>query len=199
MSLTKEVTGHAAILFDAFGINKLPDGNVILIAGLESTTGRNLDEFERIDGQFEMYGYKKHFVPKLKSMINFIKAKGFSAALIGRYGYPLKGEVDLKELAIKSGIGIRGKSTIVLHPEYGTRLRFAAISSDIPVECNESIGITDYDPCRDCSVCIDVCPIHILEPNKLNDIPACLSNAAKMEPIEQRLIPCDICLQQCPA
>lgn len=199
MSLTKEVTGYAATLFDAFGINKLPDGNVILIAGLESISGRNLDEFGRIDDQFEMYGYKKHFVPKLKSMINYVKAKGFSAALIGRYGYPLKGEVDLKELAIKSGIGSRGKSTIVLHPEYGTRLRFAAISSDIPLGCNEDIIVKDNVPCRDCTICIDVCPIHILEPYKLNDIPACFSNAAKMEHIGQRLFPCDICLQQCPA
>jgi epoxyqueuosine reductase QueG len=132
-------------------------------------------------------------------MIGFIKTKGFSAALIGRYGYPLKGEADLKELALKSGIGSRGKSTIVLHPEYGTRLRFAAISSDIPVDCNEAVSITDYDPCRDCSVCIDVCPIHILEPHKLNDIPACLSNAVNMKHSEQRRIPCDICLQQCPA
>lgn len=199
MSLTKEVMGYATTLFDAFGINKLPYGKVILIAGLESTTVRNLDEFGRIDGQFEMYGYRKYFVPNLESMINFVKAKGFNASLIGRYGYPLKGEVDLKELAIKSGIGIRGKSTIVLHPEYGTRLRFAAISSNIPVDCNSAISITGYDPCRDCSICIDVCPIHILEPNKLNDIAACLSNAAKMKHSEQRLVPCDICLQQCPA
>ncbi len=199
MSLTKEVTGYAATLFDAFGINKLPDGKVILIAGLESTAERNLDEFGRIDGQFEMYGFKKHFLPKLGSMINFVKAKGFSAALIGRYGYPRNGEVDLKELAIKSGIGSRGKSTIVLHPEYGTRLRFAAISSDIPLEYNEDIMANDYDPCRDCSICIDVCPIHILEPYKLNDITACLSNSRNMEYKKQRHIPCDICLQQCPA
>jgi epoxyqueuosine reductase QueG len=199
MSLTSEIIGYAATLFDVFGINKLPDGNTMFIAGLESTAERDLDEFGQVDGLFEMHGYRKHFVPKLESMIDLVEAKGFSAALIGRYGYPLKGEADLKEMVLTSGIGRRGKSTIVLHPEYGTRLRFAAISSDIPVECNEVISITDYDPCRDCTVCIDICPLHILEPNKLNDIPACLSNAAKMEHIEQHLVPCDICLQQCPA
>jgi hypothetical protein len=92
MSLTEEIKGYAASLFDAFGINKLPDGSTIFIAGLESTAARDLDEFGRVDSLFEMHGYRKYFVPKLESMIGFIKTKGFSAALIGRYGYPLKGE-----------------------------------------------------------------------------------------------------------
>ena len=86
----------------------------------------------------------------------------------------------------------------MLHPEHGTKLRFAAISSSIPIECNENTIVIDYTPCWDCSICIDVCPINILEPYKLKDISACLSNSHNMAEKDGQLVPCDICLKDCP-
>jgi epoxyqueuosine reductase QueG len=199
MSVIGRVQDFGLSLFDEFTVSSLAKGQTLFIGGLATSSERDLDEFGRVDGRFEMYGYRKHFVPKLQTFCTFLTKHGFDASLGGRYGYPLEGELDLKTLALNSGIGIRGKSTVVLHPKYGTRLRFAAVVSNIPFEDVEKIENKDYNPCQNCTICIDICPVSILKPYELIDIDTCLSNSRQMEYKDDRLIPCDLCLVRCPA
>lgn len=200
MALTGlEIAEYTETLFDVSGISPLPEGGSVILCGLESTPDRDLDEFSRVDGRFELIGFQRHFVPGLEKMLQFLRERGCRAELAGRYGYPLHGRLNLKELAISLGLGVRGKSTVVLHPEYGARLRFAAIFVDGQFDEAKPEAIPDYQPCRNCRVCIDECPVQILEPYKLNDIEKCLSNTKVMKLRNGRLVPCDICLKKCPA
>ncbi|MFC1930238.1 4Fe-4S double cluster binding domain-containing protein, partial [Chloroflexota bacterium] len=115
------------------------------------------------------------------------------------YGYPRKGEFNLKEAAIKAGLGKRGKSTVVLHPKYGPR--FMAIKTDSPPD--SLVGVVQPEEespvCHGCSICIDACPVNALEPYRMPDTSICLSNSSVMTEEQERLIPCDICLHLCPA
>ena len=201
MTVTQQIAEHAGSLFDVVGVSRLSRGVNLLIMGLESIAERNLDEFGRLDGAFQMYGFKKHVGPRLESMLNFIRSKGFSAEPVGRYGYPLKGEVNLKQEAIRAGLGKRGKSTVVLHPQYGPRLRFMAIGTDAPLEPLMGSALTDEENpvCNGCSICIDACPVNALEPYRMPDTSLCLSNSAIMTEEQGKLVPCDICLHLCPA
>ena len=200
MTIDKQIAEHAGSLFDVVGVSRLSSGDSLLILGLESTPQRNLDEFGRLGGDFQMYGFEKHVRPRLESLLNFIRGKGFSAEPVGRYGYPLKGEVNLKEEAVRAGLGRRGKSTIVLHPRYGPRLRFIAIRTDALLE--PLVGSTPTEEenpiCDGCSICIDACPVKALEPYRMPDTSLCLSNSAYMPEEQGRLVPCDICLRLCP-
>ncbi len=199
MNVTQQITEHAGSLFDVVGISQQPSGDSLLILGLESTPQRNLDEFGHVDGKFQMYGFKKHVGPRLESLLDFIRGKGFSAEPVGRYGYPLRGEVNLKVEAIRAGLGKRGKSTVVLHPKYGPRLRFMAIRTDAPLEPPmDSAQAEEENPvCDGCSICIDICPVKVLEPYRMTDTSICLSNITpKTE--EGRSILCDLCLLECP-
>lgn len=200
MTVTKQITKHADSLFDVAGVNQLSSGDSLLILGLESTPERNLDEFGHLDGKFQMYGFEKHAGPKLESLLDFIRSKGFAAELVGRYGYPLEGEVNLKEAAIGAGLGKRGKSTVVLHPKYGSRLRFMAIKTDAPLEPLTDSTFTDEDNpvCNECSICIDVCPTNALKPYRMPDATLCLSNITPTTE-DGRSVLCDICLHLCPA
>ena len=134
MSVAQQIADHAHSLFDAVGISRMPSGDNVLILRLESTVERNLDEFGGAYGVFQLYGFEKHAGPKLESVINFIRGKGFFAELVGQYGYPRKGELNLKEEAIRTGLGKRGKSSVVLHHQYGPRLRFMALKTNAPLE-----------------------------------------------------------------
>jgi len=199
MANTEQIVEYAGSLFDVAGVFKSADSESILILGLESTPERNLDEFGHIEGRFQMYGFEKHAGPLLESLLGFIQSKGHSAELVGRYGYPLFGEMNLKELAIKLGLGKRGKSTVVLHPKYGPRLRFMAVRTNAPIEPTAvSIPIDEENPaCRQCSICIDICPVNVLIPYSMPDTSICLSNVTLIDK-EGRSVLCDLCLLQCP-
>ena len=200
MNVAQQITEHAGSLFDVVGISRLPSGDSLLILGLESTPERDLDEFGRVDGKFQLYGFEKHVGPRLESLLSFIRSQGFSAEPIGRYGYPLRGEVNLKVEAIRAGLGKRGKSTVVLHPKYGSRLRFMAVKTDAPLEPTGDLTLAEEENplCSGCSICIDACPTKVLEPYRMTDVSCCLSNITpKTE--EGRSILCDICLHLCPA
>jgi len=200
VTVTQQITEHADSLFEVVGVSQLSSGDSLLILGLESTPERNLDEFGHRDGKFQMYGFEKHAGLKLESLLNFIRSKGFAAELVGRYGYPLEGEVNLKEAAIGAGLGKRGKSTVVLHPKYGPRLRFMAIKTDAPLEPLTDSTFTDEENpvCNGCSICIDVCPTNALKPYRMPDATLCLSNITPTTE-DGRSVLCDICLHLCPA
>ena len=200
MTINQQILDHINNLFDIVGVSRLSDTENLLILGLESTAERNLDDFGHQDGSFHLYGFEKHIAPRLDSLVDFIHSKGFSAEPLSRLGYPLQGEVNLKEHAIRTGLGKRGKNTIVLHPEYGTRLRFAGVRTDAPLDSTADRDLTEGDNpvCQDCTICIDVCPTDVLEPYHLFDIPHCLSNISPRT-AEGRSILCDECIKQCPA
>ncbi len=200
MSAAQQITDYASSLFDVAGFSQLSNGDSLLILGMESTPQRNLDEFGRVDGKFHLYGFEKHIGPRLESILNFIRGMGFSAEPVGRYGYPLKGESNLKQEAIRAGLGRRGKNTIVLNPTHGSRLRFATIRTKVPLEPTMCSSMTEAENpvCSGCSICIDACPVNALEPYRMPDPSLCLSSSALMPEEEGRLIPCDLCLSLCP-
>ena len=200
MSVAQKIAAKANSLFDVFGVSRLSSGDELLILGLESTPQRNLDEFGRLDGHFQMYGFEKHVRPRLESLLDIIRDSGFSAEPVGKYGYPLKGELNLKEEAVRSGLGKWGKSTLVLNPRYGPRLRFIAIRTDARMEpLAVSAPTKEENPdCSGCSICIDACPVKVLEPYRMPGASLCLSSSAIMTEEQGRLVPCDICLQSCP-
>ena len=200
MDTAEQIAERAGDLFDVFGVSRQADGSYILVLGLESTPERDLDDFGHSEGGFRMYGFEKYIAPKLEMLLYFIRSKGFSAEPVGRLGYPLRGEINLKELAIRTGIGRRGKNTVVLHPEYGPRLRFIGVLTNAPLRVlmGEELEDEGAPVCNQCSICVDECPVKVLEPYRMVDPAACLSNITPKTD-EGRSILCDICLKRCPA
>ena len=201
MNTAQQILDQAKSLFDVAGASRMPGGNALLILGLESSTERDLDEFGRKDGVFQLRGFARHIAPRLEALVNFIQGKGYLAEPIGQYGYPLKGELNLKEAAIRAGLGQRGKSTVVLSPKYGPRLRFMAVKTTAPLESLIGPAQPDVENpvCHGCSVSLDVCPVDALEPCRMPDTSICLSNSSIITEEKGRLTPCDICLHLCPA
>jgi len=200
MELSEQIAQYARRLFDVIAFEPIASGKSLLVLGMESTPERNLDEFGRLDGDFQMYGFEKYVNPRLELLLSFIRGKGFFAEPVGRYGYPLQGEISLKVEAIRMGLGKRGKNTVVLHPEYGPRLRFMAIVTDAPLEPKVDPILTEEENpvCNGCSICFDACPVGVLEAYRMIDPSRCLSDSDRMPEENGRLVPCDKCLQLCP-
>ena len=108
------------------------------------------------------------------------------------------------ELAHKAGIGWRGKHTLLLSREYGSRFFLGEIYVNLPLPVDEM----QQDHCGTCVRCIDVCPTQaIIAPYRV-DARRCISYLtielkgsipAELRPlIGNRIYGCDDCQLVCP-
>ncbi len=88
------------------------------------------------------------------------------AAYIRNLGYKAVASMNDTALvipyAIKAGLGEYGRNQMVLTPEFGPRLRFSKIFTDLPlaVDGPRDLGIKAY--CDGCDVCARACPVKAL-------------------------------------
>jgi len=108
------------------------------------------------------------------------------------------------EIATRSGLGWRGKHTLVLNRDAGSMFFLGEIYVDIPLPVTEAISAH----CGACSACVDICPTQaIVAPYRL-DARRCISYltiehegaipVAFRRAIGNRIYGCDDCQLVCP-
>jgi epoxyqueuosine reductase len=129
------------------------------------------------------------------------------AAEAGPFGYRVftdSAPVMEVALAQKSGLGWRGKHTLLLNREAGSMFFLGEIYTDLPLPVDAPIA----EHCGQCSACIDVCPTQaITGPYKL-DARRCISYLTielkgsiplELRPlVGNRVLGCDDCQLVCP-
>jgi epoxyqueuosine reductase len=109
------------------------------------------------------------------------------------------------ELAVQTGLGWRGKNTLVLHQKAGSAFHLGGLLLSLE-------GIEPSDPvanfCGKCTACLDACPTGALLDNGLLDAGKCLSHwnledrsvteGVAAEAARSEILGCDICQQVCP-
>ncbi|MFX1532452.1 MAG: hypothetical protein ACFFBC_15150 [Promethearchaeota archaeon] len=92
-----------------------------------------------------------------------LEKKGYRGVIIPAYlpvemsyeTFGLKGDLNLKNAAMEAGLGSRGKSDLLITPNYGPRVRLFGVITDADLEP------TPKDPknyCTECNICIKSCP-----------------------------------------
>ncbi len=106
-----------------------------------------------------------------------------------------RGLVSHRLLGYVAGIGWIGRPTLLIHPEYGARMRYATVLTDAPYHP----GIPMENRCGECRECIEVCPVTaIKESSREFDLDACydkLNEFRKLPFIGQHV--CGICVRAC--
>ncbi len=88
------------------------------------------------------------------------------AAYIRNLGYQAVASMNDTALvipyAVKAGLGEYGRNQMVLTPEFGPRVRFSKIFTDLPlaVDAPVDLGLKAY--CESCDVCARACPVKAL-------------------------------------
>ena len=145
--------------------------------------------------------YHKVLRARLQQLADRIKAA------IGEFGYRVftdSAPVMELPLAEKSGLGWRGKHTLLINRSAGSMFFMGEILVDLPLPVDEPTGAH----CGQCSACITVCPTQaILGPGRL-DARRCISyltielkSAIPLEMralIGNRVYGCDDCQTACP-
>jgi len=81
------------------------------------------------------------------------------------------GDVSLRHAAVAAGLSAFGRHNLVIHPELGTGVFYAAVLSELPFESDPKI---EEELCDDCRLCVEVCPAKALEEEGKTDTLKCL-------------------------
>jgi len=200
MKIEDEIIAEAKRLFDAVGVTSCGRDNVIIL-GMATSPERDLDDFLRNgNGFFRIHGFEEHVQPRLKPLVSFIREKGLSAEISGWCGYPTGEELNLKQQAVAAGLGSWGKNAMLLHPQFGPWLRLMSVKvsgSNLSTTGPGRDNHSENPLCKDCTACIDACPLGILEPYYLRDSHSCLAHTDR-SPQPGKIVCCDRCWTVCP-
>ncbi len=71
----------------------------------------------------------------------------------------LQAIISHKLVAHLAGLGLIGKNSLLITKKHGPRVRWVTVLTDAPLPATG--GATDEkDPCKNCSLCVDLCPVH---------------------------------------
>jgi epoxyqueuosine reductase QueG len=106
---------------------------------------------------------------------------------------------QLKLAAYEAGIGVYGRSGLIIHPVIGNRIRLGAILTEAVLEPDKRLD--GFDPCRDCDdLCIRMCPAKAHDRAKTYPLSFTQQVCeAKRAEIADKKLYCHNCFVVCPA
>jgi epoxyqueuosine reductase len=95
-------------------------------------------------------------------LADFLKTKGFNTLVpSGHLDRDRKiACFSFKMAAHEAGVGVFGKSGVVITPEYGPRVNIGVVVTDAILEPDEKLN---FNPCQTCNVCVQVCPAKAIQ------------------------------------
>ena len=106
------------------------------------------------------------------------------------------GLISLKYAAYNAGLGVIGKNTLLITPQFGNMVWLGAVLTDAKIEPDH---ILTNNPCKDnCRRCLDNCPIHALDGSEFMNQKACWDFAFGAENGGEWRIKCFTCRSICP-
>ncbi len=113
-------------------------------------------------------------------------------------------ELPQKTLATFSGLGWIGRSTLLVSPRFGPRIRLGMRLTNMPLDTDTPIV---QNQCGDCRLCVDACPVKAIRGNswsqeiprsELLDLSLCYNYLWKDRATLGRRQTCGVCLKVCP-
>ncbi len=108
----------------------------------------------------------------------------------------IRGSISHKLIAAKAGVAWIGRSSLAVTPDYGAKVRYVSILTDLPLLTTQPM---DFG-CGDCKRCLEICPCGaIKETWDKFDKKACLEQLkifAKSENLGTHYI-CGLCVKVC--
>jgi ferredoxin len=134
----------------------------------------------------------------VNKVADFLRERGFNA----HAGPAVGGDVNYIPIAIDAGLGISGKSGMLITRHSGPRVRLAAVYTDIenlPLsQENQHHWVRDY--CDTCNICIQQCPANAIYPvtkTLADGGPAFIDHTKCAMPFSNDN-GCTLCIKYCP-
>jgi epoxyqueuosine reductase len=134
----------------------------------------------------------------VNKIAEFLRDHGYAA----QADHPLGGLVLFPPLAQKAGIGWVGKHGLLITPEFGTRVRLAAVYTNIEnlpfAESNNHGWIEDY--CEICDICVQQCPPKAILDESVTHETGRTTHISQQDCFEYfaQNYGCSVCVKVCP-
>jgi len=120
------------------------------------------------DGKWRPF-WRDRFLPEIREVMriyarsqeaswaltDWIRGQGYDAE---GHGGPRGGPVNTLVAAHAAGLGELGKHGSLLHDELGSCMRFAYVTTDLPLVADQPVDIGVGDYCAKCQACYNICP-----------------------------------------
>ncbi len=106
------------------------------------------------------------------------------------------GLVSLKNAAHLAGLGVIGKNTLLITPQYGNMVWLGAVITSLELKPDP---VLENSPCNEnCKICISNCPIKAIDGGKFMDQEKCWNYAFGESDNGEWRIKCYNCRRMCP-
>jgi len=96
-------------------------------------------------------------------LITFLRKKGHDAKEVPREHIDEKNRIapmSFKLAAYEAGIGVFGRPSTIITPEFGPRVNLGAVLTDAVLETDGQMG--NFNPCENCDSCMNICPVNAI-------------------------------------
>jgi ferredoxin len=120
---------------------------------------------EALDFKFLKGAPKKPIIVEvLRAYTKLANAAAVLARYIRSLGYPARAQimsnyqVVIPPIAIDAGVGELGRHGVLISKEFGSALKMAVVTTDLPMIHDEKSNLHVDDFCRNCKICAENCP-----------------------------------------
>ncbi|MBW2146305.1 MAG: epoxyqueuosine reductase [Deltaproteobacteria bacterium] len=157
----------------------LPNVKSIIVLGYREINGAVESENARISMASRMGGMnlsRKNNYLMARHIEKHFKAKAAPVPLsypldMGPEVMGLVGDVSIRHAAVAAGLGVFGRHNLVIHPQFGTRIIFTTILTELPLRSDPSVP---GNLCNQCGLCVEACQAKALDEEGKTDVMKCL-------------------------
>ncbi|MEM3696587.1 MAG: hypothetical protein QXQ94_03675 [Candidatus Bathyarchaeia archaeon] len=170
-----------------------------LHAGLDYYT--TLNYYQKGDVESRVLNIYRDWVSL--QLTDFLKNKGYNAVI--PQGFKNEKEMiarlSFKLAAYEAGLGVFGRPSILITPEYGPRVNLGVVLTDASIETDKPLK--DFNPCQKCDTCVKLCPINAINrkmpPPKGFNRTRCIQFILQIRDITRKRVRyCGYCYNFCP-
>jgi epoxyqueuosine reductase len=107
----------------------------------------------------------------------------------------LAAHLSHREVGAMAGLGWWGRNNLLVHPEYGSQVRYATILTDMPLPAGGAVR----GSCGSCRACLSACPVGAIKEDPEGfDLDKCAAQLRRFSKEEKlNALICGLCVRAC--
>jgi len=179
--------------------------------GREITVDHNFAIVFTVEMDWEMVSTAPHTPSVAESALSYSKGAWIStqlAAFVANLGYAATAnhsrhyDLLLAPAAIDAGLGELGRFGYLISKEFGPRVRIFAVTTDLPLVCDQPVDIGVEDFCSFCKKCANCCPSNSIPDGRQQEVNGSMRWKLNAETCfgywAKAGTDCNICMRVCP-